>query len=98
MVEYSTVNAKLSDSQLNKLKTAVNNQTGTTLRMNIRMFNGNNLPHELLRTAKQTTKLINAIENNMSSDIKLSKIQISEIIQSRGLLGPLLSEIALMVH
>ena len=34
----------------------------------------------------------------MSSDIKLSKIQISEIIQSRGLLGPLLSEIALMVH
>ena len=48
MVEYSTVNAKLSDSQLNKLKTAVNNQTGTTLRMNIRMFNGNNLPHELL--------------------------------------------------
>ena len=39
-------NVKLLDSQLNKLKTAVKNQTGVTLRMNIKMFNGNNLPHE----------------------------------------------------
>ena len=48
MVEYNTANDKLSDSQLNKLKTAIKNQTGATLRMNIKMFNGNNLPHELL--------------------------------------------------
>ena len=46
------------------------------------MFNGNNLPHELLLTTRQTTKLRNAIEKNMSTNIKLSKAQISKIIQS----------------
>ena len=50
MVEYNTINAKLSDSQLNKLKNAVKNIHSTILRMNARMFNGNNLPHELLLT------------------------------------------------
>ena len=58
--------------------------------MNARMFNGNNLPHELLLTTKQTTKLRTAIENNMSTDIKLSKAQISKIIQSGGFLGKIL--------
>ena len=69
MVEYNKVNVKLSDSQLNKLKTAVKNQTGTTLRMNIKIFNsnGNNLPHELLLTARQKKKLINAFENSIST-------------------------------
>ena len=52
MVEYSTINAKLSDSQFNKLKSAVKNKQGTTLRMNVKMFNGNNLPHELLLTTR----------------------------------------------
>ena len=46
MAEYDTVNVKLSNSQLNKLKSAVKNKHGKTLRMNARMFNGNNLPHE----------------------------------------------------
>ena len=50
MVEYNTVYAKLSNSQLNKLKSAVKNKQGATLRMNAKMFNGNNLPHELLLT------------------------------------------------
>ena len=54
------------------------------------MFSANNLPHELLLTTRQTTKLRNAIENNMSTDIKLSKGQISKIIQSGGFLGKLL--------
>ena len=54
------------------------------------MFNGNNLPHELLLTTRQTSRLRNAIENNMSTDVKLSKAQISKIIQSRGFLGKLL--------
>ena len=54
------------------------------------MFSANNLPHELLLTTRQTTKLRNAIENNMSTDIKLSKAQISKIIQSGGFLGKLL--------
>ena len=82
MVEYNTANAKLSNSQLNKLKGAVKNKQGTTLRMNARMFSANNLPHDLLLTTIQTTKLRNAIENNMSTDIKLFKAQVSKIIQS----------------
>ena len=62
--------------------------------MNAKMFNGDNLPHELLLTTRQITKLRNAIENNMLTDIRLSKAQISKIIQSGGFLdkiiGPLL--------
>ena len=94
MVEYNTINAKLSDSQLNKLKSTVKNKQGTTLRINSKMFSANNLSHELLLATRQTTKLRSAIENNMSADIKLSKAQISKIIQSGGFLGSLLSEIA----
>ena len=83
MVEYNKLNAKLSDSRLNKLKSAAKNQTGVTLRMNIKIFNGNKLPHELLLlTTRQATKLRNAIENNMSTDIQFSRTQISKIIQS----------------
>ena len=92
MVEYSKVNVKLSDSQLNKLKSAVGNQTRVILKMNMRMFNGKNLSDELLLTRRQTTKLRNAIGNNMSTDIKLSKTQISKIIQSGVFLGSLLSK------
>ena len=45
MVEYNKVNVKLSDTQLKKLETVVKNKTGTTLRIDFKMFNGNNLPH-----------------------------------------------------
>ena len=72
MVEYNTVNSKLSDSQPNKLKSAIKCMQGPTLRMNAKMFNGNNLPHELFLTTRQTTKPRNAIDNNISADIKLS--------------------------
>ena len=92
MVEYSKVNVKLSDTQLKKLKTAVKDKTGTTLRMSLKMFNGNDLPHELLLTTRQKTKLKNAFNNNMS-DLKLSKAQISKIIQSGRFLGSLLSKL-----
>ena len=54
------------------------------------MFNGNNLPHELFLTTRQTTKLRNAIENNVSTDVKLSKAHISKIIQSCVFLGKIL--------
>ena len=90
MVEYNTVNAKLSNSQLNKLKSVAKNNQGTTLRMNARILSANDLPHELLLTTRQTTKPRNAIENNISTDVKLSKAQISKIIQSGGFLGKLL--------
>ena len=93
MVKYNKVNVKLSDTQLKKLKTVFKNKTGTTLRISLKMFNGNNLPHELLLTTRQKTKLRNAF-NNMSTDLKLSKAQISKIIQSGGFLGLLLSKLA----
>ena len=59
MVEYSKVNVKLSDTQLKKLKTAVKNKTGTTLRMSLKMINGNDLPHELLLTIRPKKKAKN---------------------------------------
>ena len=87
MVKYSKVNVKLTDTQLKKLKTAVKNNTRTALRMNLKVFDGTDLLHELLLTTRQKTKLRNGFNNNMSTDIKLSKAQISKIIQSGGFLG-----------
>ena len=94
MVEYSKVNVKLTDNQLEKLKAAPKDKTGTILKMSLKMFDENDLPHELLLTARQKTKLRNAFNNNMSTDLKLSKAQISKIIQSGGFLGSLLSKLA----
>ena len=93
MVEYSKVNVRLSNTQLKKLKDAVKNNTGTTLQINLKMFDGNDLLHELLLTTRQKTKLGNAFNNNMLADIKLSKAQISKIIQSGRYLGSLLSKL-----
>ena len=75
MVEYNTVNVKLSNSQLNKLKSSANTQTGVTLRMNIKLFKGHNLPHQLLLTTRQKTKLRNAFEKYMSTDICFLKLK-----------------------
>ena len=94
MVECSTVGVTLSSLQLKKLKTAAKNQTGVTLRINIKMFNGSNLSHELLLTGRPKTKWRNALESNMSTAINLSRAQISKIIQSRWFLGSLLSKLA----
>ena len=101
MVEYNKVNVKLSDTQLKKLKNAVKNKTGTALRISLKMFNGNDLPHELLLTTRQKTKLRNAFNSNMSTNLKLFKTQISKIIQSGGflvtLLGPLLKTVLSLI-
>ena len=94
MVEYTKVNVKLSDAQLKKLKTAAKDKTRITLRMSLKMFAGNDLPHELLLTTRQKIKLRNAFNNNMSTNSKLSKAQISKIIQSEGFLGSLLSKLS----
>ena len=72
------MNVKLPDTQLKKLKTVVKNKTGTIFRVSLKMFHGNDLPHELLLTTRQKTKLRNAFNNNMSTDLKLSKAQISK--------------------
>ena len=80
MVEYNNVNVNLSDTQLKKLKDALKNKTRTDLRISFKMFNGNDLPHELLLTTRQKTKLRNPFNNNISTDLKLPKAQISKII------------------
>ena len=59
--------------------------------MNLKMFDRNDLSHELLLKTRQKAKLINAFNNNMSTDLKLSKAQISKIIQFEGFLGSILS-------
>ena len=94
MVEYSEVNCKLTNVQLNQLKKAVKSNEGATLRLGIRNFNEDERPHELLLTTRQNTKLRNALNNNSATDIKLSKAQIKKIIQSGGFLGKLLSKLA----
>ena len=94
MVQYSKINCKLTNVQLNKLKKAVKSNEGATLRLSFKNFNKDELPHELLLTTRQNTKLRNAINNNLPTDIKLNKAQIKKIIQSGGLLGKLLSKLA----
>ena len=90
MVQYNRVNTKLSNLQLSKLKNAAKNNEGTTLRMGNKNFNKEKLPHELLLTTRQTTKLRYSIQNNMSADAKFSKAQIKKRIQSGSFLGKLL--------
>ena len=96
MVEYSKINYKLTNVQLNKLKRlkrlnkAVKSNEGATLK--IKNFNKDETPHELLLTTRENTKLRNATNNNSAIDIKLSKTQIKKLIQSGGFLGKLLSK------
>ena len=94
MVEYSKINCKLTNIQLNKLKKAVKSNEGTTLRLGIKNFNNDELPRELLLTTRQSTKLCNAVNNNLATDIKLIKAQIKKLIQSGGFLDKLLSKLA----
>ena len=94
MVEYSEVNCKLTNLQLNKLKKDVKSNEGATLRLGIKNYNKDEHSHELLLTTRQNTKLRNALNNNSPTDIKLSKAQIKKIIQSGGFLGKLLSKLA----
>ena len=91
MVEFSKVIVKLTNTQL---KTAVKNKTGTILKTSLKMLDGNDLPHELLLTTRQKTKLRNAFNSNVSTDLKLSKAHISKTIQPGGFLGSLLSKLA----
>ena len=93
MVAYNKIDTKLSDLRLSKLKTAVKNNEGTTLRISNKNFNKDELPHELFLTQQQITKLRNKIENNMSADIKLTKSQIKKIIMSGGALGSILGRL-----
>ena len=67
------MNVKVTDTQVKKLKTAVKDKTVTTLRMNLKMIDRNDLPHELLLSTRQKTKLRNVFNNNMPTDLKVSE-------------------------
>ena len=87
MANYQEVRVKLTNTQLNKLKSAAKNKTGTRKTLiNKKNFEDEELPHELFIT-RQTIKIRNAFVSNMPTDVKLSKAQISKILQSGGSFG-----------
>ena len=87
MVNYEEAKVKLTNTQLNKLKCSAKNKTGTILRITKKNFQDEELPHELILTTRQKTKIRNGLTKNMSTDIKLSKVQLAKIIKSGGCLG-----------
>ena len=97
MTQYNSLNVKLSNSQLNKFKSAIKNDNEVVLRLSSNMVGDNetNFPHKLLLTNRQVSNLRKAFANHLSADIKLPKTQLSKMIQSGGfsgrLLGPLLT-------
>ena len=92
MTQYNSLNVKLSNSQLNKFKSAIKNETEVVLRLSSNMIGDNetNFPHKLLLTNRQVANLRKAFANYLSTDIKLSKTQLSNMMQSGGFLGRLL--------
>ena len=91
-MQYNSLNIKLSNSQLNKLKFAIKNETEVVLRLSSDLIGDDetNFPHKLLLTNRQVANLHKAFANNLSMDIKLLKSQISKMTQSGGFLGRLL--------
>ena len=92
MTQYNSLNVKLSNSQLNKFRSAIKNENEVVLRLSSNMVGDNetNFPHKLLLTNRHVSILRKAFANNLSTDIKLSKTQLSEMIQSGEFLGRLL--------
>ena len=93
MTQYNSLNVKLSNSQLNKLKSSIKNETDVVLRISSNMVGNSNdntnFPHELLLTNRQVANIHKAFANHSSTDIKLSKTQLSKMIQLGNLLGKL---------
>ena len=94
MTEYNNLNVKLPNSQVNKLKSVIKNETEVVLRLLSNMVGNSddktNFLHKLLLTNRQVANLHKAFANNSSFNIKLSTNQLSKIIQSGGFLGKLL--------
>ena len=94
MTEYNSLNVKLSNSQLSKLKSSIKNENDVVLRISSNMVGNSNdntnFPHELLLTNRQVETTRKAFANHLSTDIKLLKTQLSKMIQSGGFLGRLL--------
>ena len=94
MTQYNSLNVNLSNSQLNKLKSAIRNETDFVLRISSNMVGNSNdstnFPHELLLTNRQVTNIRKAFVNHLSTDIKFSKAQLSKMMESGEFLGRLL--------
>ena len=94
MAQYNRLSPKLSNSQLNKLKSAVKNENEIAIRLSSNVIGDSNdqtnFPHELLLTDRQVSSIRKAFTNNSSVDIKFSKTQLSKTIESGGFLGKLL--------
>ena len=93
MTQYNRLNVKLSNSKLNKLKSAIKNKNDVVIRLSPKMIGDSNdktnFAHELLLTSRQVSSIRKAFSNNSSVDIKFSKTQLSKMIQSGGFLGKL---------
>ena len=91
MAQYNTLNVTLSNSQLNKLKSALKNGTEVTLNLSSSVIGDsndeNNFPHKLLLTNTNVSKMCKAFANGASTNIKFSKTQLHKIGQSGGFLG-----------
>ena len=92
MTQYNSLNVKLSNSQLNKLKPEIKNKTEVVLRLSSSMIDDDetNFLHKLLLTYRQLWNLGKAFSDRSSTNIKLWKTQISKMIQSVGSRGRLL--------
>ena len=98
MTQCNSLNVKLSNSQLNKLKSAIKNETDVVLRLSSGMVGNSNdntnFPHKLLLTDRQVANIRKAFTNSLSTDVKFSKTQLLKMSQSGGFLGNLLSKLA----
>ena len=95
MTQCNSLNVKLSNSHLNKLKSEIKNESEVVLRLSSNMIGNSdhetNFPHKLLLTNIQVANLRKAFANNSATNIRLSKTQLSKMIQSGGFLGKLVS-------
>ena len=98
MTQYNSLNVKLSNSQISKLKPSIKNETDVVLRISSNMVSNSNdntnFPLELLLTNRQVANIRKAFAKSTSTDIKLSKTQLSKMIQSGGFWGNLLGKLA----
>ena len=90
MIQYNALNVKLSNSELNMLKSAIKNRTYLSSNVIRDSNNENNLPNKLLLTNTQVSKLRILFANNSLANINLSKNQLHKVGQSGGFLGRLL--------
>ena len=75
MTQYNSLNVKPSNLQINKLMSAIKNETEVVLRLSSNMVGDdeNNIPHKLLLINRQVAVLRKAFVNYLSADVKLSK-------------------------